>query len=427
MGSVKSGEPVMSVLEAPLNTTARLRPMNAYQGHSCRYQLQTSGWLWAVMSLSLMVLGGWLLCLSLHSLDGWMALGIGAYGCGLLVVYRISLAQELVQVRQSWQLPRSITAQHGCQCGLFVRYLHDTPSTAQNVTPRSVSMLKSLQLSWYGQAKHHRHQLVQQGDSALLWFRHRFGNRGVYDVSQTAPALTVGHPLGLWRAHLSLPQAQVTVLPIVGQGNSHKLNQFLSQLFEQMAAPSSHPSPAQSQPNEGEDRLRPFLNGDNVSHIHWRVSARLKQLVVRQATAPENSHLHLHLDLQSDGSESLRERTISTVATLLNLAAERTEVRSGSCTICLSGPGMRHLSGPVNMLIEQLATCDPSAPTPQIEDSAVVVSMRPAPSNHPGLVWLDAQQWDTICQLPRIRSRLIHAANRDPSHNPAQILHKDGQ
>jgi uncharacterized protein (DUF58 family) len=142
-------------------------------------------------------------------------------------------------------------------------------------------------------------------------------------------------PMGLVRAAVKLKQFQrVVVWPRLGQLTPHWLEVLDSR---RLGRQSTH---CKQGPIDGDYYgLREWRSGDSRRWIHWRTSAKLGKLAVRQFEQQQNQDLALVLDLWQPDSPADEERgrveiAVSFAATLVDELARRGGSR---ITIALAG------------------------------------------------------------------------------------------
>ncbi|GAB5404432.1 MAG: DUF58 domain-containing protein [Aureliella sp.] len=221
-----------------------------------------------------------------------------------------------------------------------------------------------------------------------------FHQRGVYDIGPTT--ISTRFPIGLGRGWRTLNnQTSVTVRP--------KLGQLLppSRVLFQLELQGSSVASSKSGPNEAEFYgLRPWVTGDSKRWIHWRTTARLGELAVRQFEKQQHQQACLLLDLFQEGTASkaqieAQEQAIAFVATLGHKSV-LTQKGKLAAAIC----GDHNYVSPiiqspilVDNLLDELASISPSS-APDIENAIpgisiplssnphlVVVSTRPQPDD----------------------------------------------
>jgi uncharacterized protein (DUF58 family) len=190
--------------------------------------------------------------------------------------------------------------------------------------------------------------------------------RGIYRCTKTE--LLCRYPFGLLEGQSRLPMADSLVVnPRVGQ-----LKRAWRELID-----ADHDGQQRSRHRRGTLEadfyaLREWRNGDSRRWIHWRTSAKLGTLAVRQFEQRRSCELVLVLDLWQPSAASVAQReaveeVISFAATALNDLARQ---GGAQLTFILAGREFRawHASASsllTQELLEQLAICQ-AAETPDL-------------------------------------------------------------
>ena len=308
---------------------------------------------------------------------GWTWIMLGLSSVGLLAWHRHQLIVDVAHLQIKWQLPSQVIAQNASLYGLIIQ------------TNRS----QGIQLQW---SDEQGWRDLHHFDSALMWQRRRFVKRGHYCLHEHLPPLFIRDLLEFWHLQLPLPACTVTVLPVVG--TVHQSNPLtLPRDDERGLVPGQ-------QGNGEPDRVRPFQPGDNLKHMHWRLSARLEQWLVRHEQADQDHVLFLHLDLFGEDG-LLLEKALATAVTLIAHA----DHGHRPAHISLSGPGMENIVVDFHQASHLLAHIDVHAPAPEIPLGAVVIGTRNNDTTQQVQLWLGPEDWDRVCQLPRLRQRHMAA------------------
>jgi uncharacterized protein (DUF58 family) len=165
-----------------------------------------------------------------------------------------------------------------------------------------------------------RTDMPRQATSVPLWgsrlinFRLTAVRRGHYQVGPVRVAL--GDPLGLFQAQNELhSRAAVTVYPRVHQ-------------IEGLPVPLSQPfGPVRTREKAFEDpsnqaEIRKYRPGDNPRHIHWKTSARMGELMLREYELNATTQIILFPDMcESAQAGSAAHVGGSTAETAIELAA----------------------------------------------------------------------------------------------------------
>ncbi len=212
-----------------------------------------------------------------------------------------------------------------------------------------------------------------------------FHERGLYEVGPCT--LSTRFPLGLGRGWRVIDQVdEVIVHPKLGE-----LKPAFKTLL-QNSRDGHHHSSAHVGVHEADFYgLRPWASGDSRRWIHWRTTARLGELSVRQFDRLEQQQSCLLLDLfKEPGSEDAGqlqacEKAISFVATLVTQAARS---HGNKLSVCIAGDSEFCLTGIQssvlgNSMLDRLATLSPSG-NPNI--AAALKSMTTALLANPSLI-----------------------------------------
>ncbi|MDB4895700.1 MAG: hypothetical protein JWN15_1962 [Firmicutes bacterium] len=162
--------------------------------------------------------------------------------------------------------------------------------------------------------------MPRQATSVPLWgsrvinFRLTAMRRGHYQIGPVRVGL--GDPLGLFQAHKELhSRATVTVYPRVHQ-------------IEGLPVPLSQPfGPVRTREKAFEDpsnqaEIRKYRPGDNPRHIHWKTSARMGELMLREYELNATTKIILFPDMcEAAQAGSVADTGGSTAETTIELAA----------------------------------------------------------------------------------------------------------
>jgi len=149
--------------------------------------------------------------------------------------------------------------------------------------------------------------------SRLLTFKLTAKRRGHYTVGPVR--ITLGDAFGLFQGHREFrSKASVTVYPRV-----HRL--------EGLPVPLSQPfGPVRTREKAFEDpsnqaEIREYRPGDNPRHIHWKTSARMGELMLREYELNATTHMMIFPDLCFSAQTYNREAELSTEETAIEIAA----------------------------------------------------------------------------------------------------------
>ena len=199
---------------------------------------------------------------------------------------------------------------------------------------------------------------VPAGESRQQAYRTRLTRRGLYHIGPFR--ISTGFPFGLMRRTVVMGETDlILVYPRMGrltrcwaarQHEAFEGGRWQLQRYHRA---------------EGEYYgVRPWRDGDSRRSIHWRSSARLGQLVVRQFEQPHTRDIALLVDLwKPDGASTADlqrvERVLSFAATVANDVC-----REGNANLLLATTGEEpsHLSGPASPqllqeVMDRLAVC----------------------------------------------------------------------
>ncbi len=214
-------------------------------------------------------------------------------------------------------------------------------------------------------------KLVERGMAAIEEIRPRgsaecryeleFHERGKYQIGPTT--ISTRFPIGLGRGWRTLDNARTLIVrPRLGE-----LTPNIRSLHQQLRIGHAAASP-QAGTHEAEFYgLRPWQSGDSRRWIHWRTTARLGEVSVRQFERQQQRQITILLDLHSPKlkpgeSCSLCELAISFVATI---ATQSAKVGSDSLSAAVAGDTVvtvTNVQSPVlvDNLLDSLATIAPA-------------------------------------------------------------------
>lgn len=149
--------------------------------------------------------------------------------------------------------------------------------------------------------------------SRLLTFKLTAKRRGYYTVGPIR--VTLGDAFGLFQGQREFrSRATVTVYPRV-----HRL--------EGLPVPLSQPfGPVRTREKAFEDpsnqaEIREYRPGDNPKHIHWKTSARMGELMLREYELNATTHMVLFPDLSFAANVQDQARELSSAETAVEVAA----------------------------------------------------------------------------------------------------------
>jgi len=149
-------------------------------------------------------------------------------------------------------------------------------------------------------------------------FQIRFGRRGLFQLSEVV--VTSYYPFGLVhrQRRITVPLVQTIVYPKV-----HAIKQLPTEL--QQGAHIQGDMPQQRQHGHEEfSMVRDYRRGDEVKHIHWRLSAKRQSWVVKEFDSTRNPTmavlLHHDLSWHQKGYDAI-EHMLEIVASLATVCA----------------------------------------------------------------------------------------------------------
>ena len=130
------------------------------------------------------------------------------------------------------------------------------------------------------------------------------------------------------------------------------------------------------------DVLRPYTEGDDLRHIHWRSTARLDELIVRRFEPSRPGRLTVVIDTRPPGdAEAVQDRTASVAASIVCAV-----LRSGDEARILTTDGRgtpllahRHETGAALEFLALLEGGRPSIEVETIDGPSVVVAVTASP------------------------------------------------
>lgn len=198
---------------------------------------------------------------------------------------------------------------------------------------------------------------LQPDETARAAYRLPTEARGVYDLGPLT--LELSDPFGLARrSAVAAPLTSLTVFPRVDPIDAPALTRG-----DDAFATADHPTALAS---SGDDfyALREYEVGDDLRRVHWKTSAKLDQLMIRQDEVPWQGRATVVLDLDPVGHtpESL-EVAVSAAASIVTACwRRRSMVRLVSTDGVDSGTGS---GGPhLDAILEHLAGAGPAGDVP---------------------------------------------------------------
>lgn len=186
------------------------------------------------------------------------------------------------------------------------------------------------------------------GETAKAAYRLPTERRGVYDLGPLE--LHLADPFGLARRSvIAAPLTTLTVFPRVDLIEAPALTRG-----DDAYASANHPT-ALSAAGDDFYALREYEVGDDLRRVHWKSSAKLDQLMIRQDEVPWQGRATVVLDLRAaaHGPESL-EIAVSAAASIVTACwRRRSLVRLVTTDGVDSGPGSSHAH--LDAMLEHLA------------------------------------------------------------------------
>ncbi len=209
---------------------------------------------------------------------------------------------------------------------------------------------------------------IAAGRSASTHYLCMLGQRGRYRFGPLQ--ITSRFPLGLVRARLRHNDLdEVVVCPRLGS-----LTPQWNQIIQSAQLGTSMTSRRKGLVEGDYYGLREWRPGDSVRWIHWRTSAKLNELTVRQFEQQQNQDLALVVDLwqPENPSEDDRVRLELMISFAATVVVRRCQQGGSRLVIAVRGGDQRIWNAPSSQalaheVLEYLATID-GAPVPDDED-----------------------------------------------------------
>lgn len=228
-----------------------------------------------------------------------------------------------------------------------------------------------------------------------------FHQRGLYRLGPSV--ISTRFPLGLGRGWRTIDNAcEVTVHPQLGE-----LTPQVKSLFQQRREGQATTSPKAGAHEADFYGLRPWQSGDSKRWIHWRTTARLGEIAVRQFERMQQRQICVLLDLYcgpnaNDEEIDRCELALSFLATLATTTA-----RQGTDRLAASVAGTEVISL-ANMqsnvlavqLLDSLATAKPSH-APKLTEA--FSRLMPALVSNPALLVVSTR----ASQLAQMRAQVV--------------------
>ena len=250
------------------------------------------------------------------------------------------------------------------------------------------------------------------GETARAAYRVPTDQRGVYDLGPLR--LEVGDPFGLsTRARIGAPVTKLTVYPRIDRIDPLPFTQG-----HDASSASDHPTALGA---AGEDfyALREYDVGDDLRRVHWKSTAKLDELMIRQDEMPWQGRITVLLDLrQSVHSPASVEVAVSAAASIVAAHWRR---RSLVRLVTSEGTdsGFASGQGHVEAVLERLAWVTAHAGS---ELGAVMEDLRRRGSGSLVVITTAAAPGPDLARAGRLRSRfgavttvLLERSVLDPS------------
>ncbi len=167
---------------------------------------------------------------------------------------------------------------------------------------------------------------IRPNSSSASQYQLTFHQRGQFQVGPST--ISTRFPLGLGRGSRTLDNTElITVLPRLGT-----LSSRVESLFQQEMNGNARAAPQAGLHEADFYGLRPWTTGDSRRWIHWRTTARLGELSVRQFERQQRRQVCVLLDLyrpaerkkeKEEFDDNEIERAISFLATLAHWTVKR--------------------------------------------------------------------------------------------------------
>ncbi len=256
----------------PISADAPVRPRGSVR-------LTLEGVFWLLAALVLMS-QGWLRGVNLVALIASILFSLWA-----LNLLRVMLRFRLKRVRVKRRIDEPVFARQPFSVTLE---LANPPEGGRNQPGLKI----------VDRGSHHQHggfvPLLRRGQEHQLQYTVTLPRRGRYPWPPLV--LSTGYPFGLARRQLVYPIKQETiVLPTLGKLDRGKLRRML---LSQPQPSMTNRRPVRRHPVAQTEffGLREFRSGDSPKWIHWRTTARMGELMVREFEEPPLDNLILVLD-----------------------------------------------------------------------------------------------------------------------------------
>ena len=217
---------------------------------------------------------------------------------------------------------------------------------------------------------------VPGGSTAAGTYRLQAARRGVLEIGPTLLEDTDSLGLAL-RRHTFDTRTRVVVHPMIERLMAPRLP-----VGGDLSVPIDFRRRSLGLQSEEFDVLRPYIEGDDLRHIHWRSTARLDELVVRRFQPSRPGRLTVVIDTRPPGDAAAVQDLTTSVAGSIVCAV----LRSGDEARILTTDGRRtpllcHRSD-IGAALEFLALLEGGQPTVDVEmidGGSVVVAVTASP------------------------------------------------
>jgi len=268
----------------------------------------------------------WLAAAAVLGLLGWskslnLLLMLAYVMAALLVLNGVLARMHARRVRVRRLVPRSVFAGESAETAVLVHNDHPRPATVQVADRNREWAVLDL----------------PSGEAASFASSETFPKRG--RVSLPPPVAISAFPFGFLRfERLEGEDDSVAVLPALGEADAEGMRRWL----------------LRAAGGEGQSRkvlrratldqadvcgVRPYRPGDSMRAVHWRSSARRRELMVREYDAAPSPDLLLVVDpwLPADSSDADRNRLEAALSLAATVAATWTRAMGTRVALAVSG------------------------------------------------------------------------------------------
>jgi hypothetical protein len=234
----------------------------------------------------------WLLAALVLLSQGWLRSVnlVALIACVLLSLWVMNLLRVLLRFRL-----KRVRAERRIDEPVFARKPFAVTLTLSNPAERSRNQPG---LKLVDRGSHHQQggfvPMLRRGQEQHIQYTVTLPRRGKYPWPNLV--VSTGYPFGLARRQLTYPTNQETiVLPTLGRLDRGKLRRLL---LSQPQPSMTNRRPVRRHPVAQTEffGLREFRSGDSPRWIHWRTSARMGELMVREFEEPPLDNLIIILD-----------------------------------------------------------------------------------------------------------------------------------